>query len=171
MRRRALERLGAGMTVPHVLSLVSSITGAIAVMLWRVQETRRPVTVKKIVIPPLGMATGLAMFAVPVFRVPMSWAVAAFALGALILAYPLLRTSRLTREGDLVMMQRSNAFLAVLLVLAAVRIAARGYLDTLLTVQQTAGLFFMLAFGMILRWRVQMLLEYRALTAVDTLKA
>ena len=63
------------------------------------------------------------------------------------------------------MLQRSNAFLAVLLVLAAVRIAARGYLDTVLTVQQTASLFFMLAFGMILRWRVQMLLEYRALTA------
>jgi membrane protein CcdC involved in cytochrome C biogenesis len=59
----------------------------------------------------------------------------------------------------------------VLLVLAAVRIAARGYLDTLLTVQQTAGLFFMLALGMILRWRVQMLLEYRALTAGDTLEA
>jgi membrane protein CcdC involved in cytochrome C biogenesis len=114
------------------------------------------------------MATGFAMFAVPVFRVPVTWAIDAFLLGALVLAYPLLRTSRLIREGDAVMMQRSNAFLAVILVLAAIRIAARGYLDTLLTVQQTAGLFFILAFGMILRWRAQMLLEYRSLSAAES---
>jgi membrane protein CcdC involved in cytochrome C biogenesis len=31
-------------------------------------------------------------------------------------------------------------------------------------VQQTGALFFVLAFGMILRWRAQMLLEYRKLT-------
>ena len=35
--------------------------------------------------------------------------------------------------------------------------------DTVLTVQQTAALFFVLAFGMILRWRTHMFLEYRAL--------
>ena len=61
------------------------------------------------------------------------------------------------------MMQRSNAFFAVLIVLAGIRIAARGYLDRVLSVQQTAALFFILAFGMILRWRAQMFLEYRAL--------
>ncbi len=33
-----------------------------------------------------------------------------------------------------------------------------------MTLEQTGGLFFILAFGMIVRWRVQMLLEYRALT-------
>lgn len=151
----------------HALSFVSSVVGAVAVMIWRVRETRTPVSLKKIVMPPLGMATGFAMFAVPMFRVPVTWAIVAFMLGALILAYPLLRTSRLTRDGDAVMMQRSNAFLAVLLVLAAIRIGARGYLDTMLTVQQTAGLFFILAFGMILRWRAQMLVEYRALSAGD----
>lgn len=137
-------------------------------LFWRIQETRTPVSLKKIVVPPLGMATGFAMFAVPMFRVPLSWGVEAFALGALILAYPLLRTSRLTREGDAVMMQRSNMFLAVILVLAAIRIAARGYLDSVLSVQQTAGLFFILAFGMILRWRAQMLLDYRSLVATES---
>jgi membrane protein CcdC involved in cytochrome C biogenesis len=156
--------------IPHlnVLSFLSSIFGAAAVLVWRIRETRTPVSFKKIVIPPLGMATGFAMFAVPMFRVPLTWAIEAFALGALILAYPLLRTSRLTREGDAVMMQRSNMFLAVILVLAAVRIAARGYLDTVLTVQQTAGLFFILAFGMILRWRAQMLIEYRSLSTAHS---
>ena len=155
------------MAVPNlkILSLVSSIVGAAVVMLWRVSETRSPISAQKILIPPMGMATGFGMFLVPVFRIPWTWALDAFLLGALVFAYPLLRTSRLVREGDHVMLQRSNAFLAVLLVLAGVRIGARGYLDQILSVQQTAALFFILAFGMILRWRARMYREYRALTS------
>lgn len=145
------------------MSLVSSVVGAIAVMIWRVRESRTAVSAKKIVIPPLGMATGFMMFVVPAFRVPWSWAGIAFLCGAIGLAYPLLRTSRLVREGDTVMAQRSHAFFAVVILLAGIRVAARGYLDTLLTVQQTAALFFILAFGMIVRWRTQMFFEYRAL--------
>lgn len=156
-------RMSMALSPLHVTSLVSSIAGAIAVMMWRVREARAAVTAKKLIMPPLGMATGLAMFAVPMFRVPLMWAVAAFIAGAVVLAYPLLKTSRLVRTGDAVMMQRSNAFFVVLLVLAAIRIGARGYLDTVLSVQQTAGLFFLLAFGMIVRWRTQLFLEYRAL--------
>jgi membrane protein CcdC involved in cytochrome C biogenesis len=149
----------------HVLSLISSIVGAVAVMIWRVSETRRPVTTRKIVIPPMGMATGFGMFAVPVYRVPWTWAGAAFLTGALLLAYPLIRSSRLVRSGDMIMLQRSNAFFAVLIVLAGIRLAGREYFDTLLTIQQTAALFFVLAFGTILRWRTQMLFEYRALAS------
>ena len=63
------------------------------------------------------------------------------------------------------MMKRSGAFFAVVIVLAAIRFLARGYLDTLISMEQTAALFFVLAFGMILRWRMSMLFEYRALTA------
>lgn len=151
------------MALSNVLTLVASIFGAVAVMMWRVRETRRPVSTKTIVIPPLGMATGFSMFAVPAFRVPWTWALASFLMGVVALAYPLVKTSRLVRDGDVVMMRRSNAFLAVIIVLAGVRIAARGYLDTVISLQQTAGLFFVLAFGMILRWRTQMFLQYRSL--------
>ncbi len=147
----------------NVMSLISSVAGAIAVMIWRVRESRTAVTARKIIIPPLGMATGFAMFAVPAFRVPWAWAGLAFLIGAFILAYPLLRTSRLVLDGETVMAQRSNAFFAVILLLAGIRIAARGYLDTVLTVQQTAALFFILAFGMILRWRAHMYYQYQAL--------
>jgi membrane protein CcdC involved in cytochrome C biogenesis len=153
----------------HVLSLIGSILGAIAVMIWRERETRHPVSPRKIIIPPMGMATGFGMFAWPMFRVPWVWAGAAFLAGALVLAYPLRRSSRLVRDGNVIMMHRSNAFFAVLIVLAGLRLAAREYLDTLLSIQQTAALFFVLAFGMILRWRMQMLLEYRALVGHTSL--
>ena len=46
-------------------------------------------------LPPLAMSTGFVMFLSPEFRVPWSWAAGAFVLGALVLSYPLLRTSRL----------------------------------------------------------------------------
>jgi membrane protein CcdC involved in cytochrome C biogenesis len=65
------------------------------------------------------------------------------------------------------MMQRSTAFFTVVLVLAAIRILARGYFDTVLTVPQTGALFFVLAFGMIVRWRARMYFEYRELTSGD----
>ena len=110
------------------------------------------------------MATGFCMFFAPQFRVPLSWAVIALLTGAIALAYPLLLTSRLVRQGDAVMMQRSNAFFIVIVALAAIRLAARGYLDTVLTVPQTGALFYLLAFGMIVRWRAGMYLEYRRLT-------
>ena len=48
--------------------------------------------------------------------------VTAFVLGAVVLAYPLLASSGLTREGDAIMMRRSNSFMAVILGLAALRL-------------------------------------------------
>lgn len=153
------------MFFPVGSSIVGSLAGLAAVMTWRVREARSAVSIKKIIIPPLGMATGFSMFVVPAFRVPWSWALLSFLIGAVVLAYPLLLTSKLIRQGDAVMMKRSSAFFGVILVLAAIRILARSYFDTLLTVQQTAGLFFVLAFGMILRWRMRMFFEYRELTS------
>ena len=154
--------LGFGTTV------VMAIVGLIGVLAWRVREGRTAVTVKKIIIPPLGMATGFSMFIVPAFRVPWSWAAIAFLIGMVALAYPLLVTSRLVRDGDAIMMRRSNAFFIVVIGLAAIRFFARDYLDTYMSMEQTAGLFFVLAFGMILRWRMRMLLEYKTLTAQAT---
>ena len=152
----------------HVLgtSALVSVLGLIGVIVWRVREARTAVTVRKIVIPPLGMSTGFCMFLVPAFRVPILWAAVAFLIGALLLSWPLLVTSRLVIRGDEVVMHRSKAFFLVIIVLAAIRYFARDYFDTFISIQQTAGLFFILAFGIILRWRMQMLSQYRALTAI-----
>jgi membrane protein CcdC involved in cytochrome C biogenesis len=146
-------------------TVLGSLAGLVAVMAWRIREGRTAVTIRKIVIPPMGMATGFCMFIVPGFRVPWTWGAAAFMVGAIFLAYPLLVTSRLVRDGESIMMKRSNAFFAVVIALAAIRFLARDYLDSILSIQQTAALFFVLAFGMIVRWRVRMLMEYRTLTA------
>ncbi len=64
---------------------------------WRMRETRSPVSARKIVIPPLGMATSFSMFLLPAFRVPWTRAIGAFLLGAGAFAYPFLLTSHLIR--------------------------------------------------------------------------
>jgi len=152
-------------------SVIAAGAGAIVIIMWRLRETRTAVSMRKIIIPPLGMATGFSMFLDPAFRVPLSWAAIAFLIGAVALAWPLLLTTRLEVQGDTVRMKRSSAFLAVILVLAAIRFFARGYFDTILSAQQTAGVFFILAFGMIVIWRAKMLVDFRRLTAVPEASA
>ena len=115
-----------------VIVLVTSVVGALAVLAWRVRETQRPISVRGILLPPLGMSTGLGMFAVPAFRVPWTWGLAAFAAGAVALAYPLIRSSKLRLVDGALTMQRSRVFLAILLGLAAIRLALRDYVGHLL---------------------------------------
>jgi membrane protein CcdC involved in cytochrome C biogenesis len=147
-----------------LIPLLAPIAGGTAVLVWRVRETQTPVTTAKIVIPPLGMATGFLMFVSPAMRIPWALALGAFLFGATVLSYPLARTSTLERQGDVVMMRRSNGFLLILLGLLALRLALHEWIGHLLPARQTAALFFVLAFGMILRWRVGMYLRYRAMS-------
>ena len=160
------------MPFPHVhpaLVILGTLAGAGAMIAWRVRETSTPVSLGKIVAPPLGMSTGLAMFLWPAFRVPWSWAAASLLLGAIVLSIPLGRTSRLVRSGDVVLMERSRAFLWILLGLVAVRLLLRTWIEHVVSPAQTGGLFFLLAFGTIVRWRAGMLRTYLRLRATPAL--
>lgn len=144
---------------------ISILVGGAVVIVWRIRESRSAVTLKKILIPPAGMSTGFSMFTVAAFHIPWLWALAAFATGGTLLAWPLVATTKLYRQNETIMMKRSPAFLVVIFGLLAVRFFADGFFAKLLTVPQTAGLFFILAFGMIVSWRGSMFLSYRRLTA------
>ncbi len=143
---------------------IGPIVGGIVILAWRVRETRVPVTARAIVIPPVAMSTGFFMFLAPMTRVPWSWAVGAFLLGALVLSWPLVRSTRLEPRDGVVYVRRSRAFLAILLALLAVRLLLHDYIGHLVSPLQTAALFYLLAFGMIVRWRSVMYREYRAMT-------
>jgi membrane protein CcdC involved in cytochrome C biogenesis len=148
-----------------LLAALAPVAGGAAVLAWRIRETRTPVTIPKIVIPPLGMSTGFFMFVRPEMRIPLPLAIGAFLAGALLLAIPLTRTSSMEWQGDVVMMRRSNGFLLILLGLLALRLLLHDYVGHLLPPTQTAALFYVLAFGMILRWRATMYVRFRQLVA------
>jgi membrane protein CcdC involved in cytochrome C biogenesis len=60
------------MSLSTTVPIAASLVGLAVILAWRLQETRRVVTLKKIIIPPIGMATGFCMFLVPGFRVAPS---------------------------------------------------------------------------------------------------
>jgi membrane protein CcdC involved in cytochrome C biogenesis len=159
------------MVASPVITAVVSLVGLAGVLAWRVREGRTAVTPRKIVMPPVGMATGFCMFLVPAFRVPFAWGIGAFFVGAVVFAYPLLLTSDLHLQNGVIMMKRSSAFFAVIIVLAVVRYLARDYFDRFLTLEQTGAIFYLLAFGMILRWRAKLFFAYRTLTGRPALAA
>jgi len=144
-------------------TLVAALVGGAAVLVWRIRETQQPVTARRILIPPLAMASGFCMFLAPATRIPWTWGLAAFFAGAIFLAYPLVRTSALARSGDTILLKRSRAFLVILLALVAARLLARTYVEKHVDALQTGSILFLLAFGMLLPWRIVMYVRYRAL--------
>lgn len=144
---------------------VGPILGGVVLIAWRVRETKVSVSRKAIIIPPLAMSTGFLMFLAPMTRVPLSWAIIALVLGAAVLAWPLLRSTRLETRDGAIYMKRSRAFMVILLALLAIRLAAHDYIGHLISPLQTAAVFYLMAFGMIVRWRLKMLRQYEALLA------
>jgi len=151
------------LSASRLVPVLAPIIGGTAVLIWRVRETRTPVTASKVILPPLGMSTGFIMFVMPQMRIPWTWALGAFLAGALVLAEPLKRSSTLERQGDAILMRRSSGFMVILLALLALRLLLHEYIGHLVSARQTAGIFFVLAFGMILRWRLTMYRSFRAL--------
>ena len=140
---------------------IGPIFGGIAMLAWRVRETRVPVSRNAIIIPPLAMSTGFMMFIVPMMRIPWLWAISAFLLGFLVLSWPLVSSTRLEPRDGVVWMKRSRRFLMILLVLLAIRLALHDYIGHIISPLQTASVFYLLAFGMIVRWRLVMYRQYQ----------
>ena len=132
-------------------------------MFLRLRASNRPTTMRKIIIPPLGMSTGFLMFVVPITHVPWTWALIAFAAGATVFAYPLIRTSKLERIGDEIVLKRSKMFVFILLGLLIFRLLIHNAVESKVSIPQTGALFFVLAFGMIVVWRAAMLREFMKL--------
>jgi len=147
----------------HVASLLVSLLVGTAIIVLRLRASNRPTTLRKIAIPPLAMSSGFLMFLEPSARVPWLWALGAFAAGALIFAYPLIRTSKLERIGENIVLKRSKTFIILLLAIFLIRLLLHDVIEAYVSIPQTAGLFFILAFGMILVWRLAMLRKFISL--------
>lgn len=146
---------------PKIVVFSGFVMIAITVLILRLRATKRPTSVKKILIPPLGMSTGFVMFLYPPVHIPFTWALLSFIAGAIFLATPLIKTSQFHIVGDEIFLKPSKAFLFVIILLLAVRLGLHSYVEQYISLYQTAGLFFILAFGMLLPWRVAMYLQYR----------
>lgn len=152
------------MGTAQVASLLVSVLAGTMVIFLRLRASNRPTNLRKIMIPPLGMSTGFMMFLSPDTRIPWSWAGIAFLVGAVLFSFPLIRTTQLEIRNEVVYMKRSKAFLWIIIGMLLVRVLLHDWVERYITVVQSAGIFFILAFGMILVWRIAMLRAFLSLT-------
>ncbi|MCI0184539.1 CcdC family protein [Sulfoacidibacillus ferrooxidans] len=144
----------------QLISMIAIIVGALIVIVIRLQAAKKPTSTMKIIMPPLGMITGFLMFLVPDIRIPWTYALITFLVGCFF-SIPLIYTSHMKKVDGDIYLKRSPTFIFVLLTLLIIRLALDSYIGTLVTIAQTGGMFFILAFGMLLPWRVAMLLRYK----------
>lgn len=132
--------------------------------LYRVRETMRPITIKKIVLPPIFMSTGAFMYVVPAFRLSYIDIIEAVILGAICSIF-LIKTSKFEIKDKQVYLQRSKAFLIVILCLFIVRTGIKSVLSTEIDYGELSGMFFLVAFVMIVIWRVSMFINYKKMVS------
>lgn len=145
---------------------VSALAGLFLIIV-RVRAGKRPTTLKNIVIPPLGMATGFIMFAAPAAHIPWLWGLSAFGTGLLLFAFPLIVTTRMEQVNTDIFVKRSKAFAAIMVTLLLLRLMLHEVAEHYMTMPQTGALFYLLAFGMIVPWRLAMLGDYLRLTRAE----
>lgn len=142
------------------VSTAIAIIMAIVVFKFRMTETKRPVNAKKIILPPLFMSTGASMFLFPVFQITSYELIEALSVGMLF-SILLIKTSKFEVKENQIFLQRSKAFIFILVGLLIARLIAKIILGRSLNIGVLSGMFFILAFGMIVPWRVVMYFQYK----------
>jgi len=153
--------------VIQVGSIVISALAGLTLIVLRMRAGKRPTSLRKIIIPPLGMATGFVMFAFSQTHIPWFWGLAAFLTGMLIFAFPLIVTTRLERVKSEIYVRRSKAFVFIMLTLFIIRLSLHSVVEQYMSIPQTGAVFYLLAFGMILPWRLAMISDYMRLQKVE----
>jgi len=143
-------------------SVVVSLAMVVIVNLVRVRNTKKPIrTGKHIMLPPMFMASGALMYLIPIFRPTLNEVWFAIIAGMLC-SILLIKTSNFELIDGEIYLQRSRLFLVVLIALVAARMIGKILIADVLHVDagQMSGMFFLLAFSMILPWRIGMLMKY-----------
>lgn len=143
------------------VSIMALISASVMIVV-RSRASKRPTSPKKIILPPLFMSTGAFMFFIPYFR--LSWIlVFESLLVGMIFSTLLIITTRFEIKGEDIYIKPSKAFVFILIFLLAVRISLKYVLGQEIDLGELSGMFYLLAFGMLLTWRVAMLIKYNKL--------
>jgi membrane protein CcdC involved in cytochrome C biogenesis len=143
-------------------STVGAIGMAIFVTFMRMKAAKKPASAKKIILPPIFMSTGALMFIFPVFRVHFLQIIEALSVGILF-SILLIKTSKFEVRGREIFLKRSKAFVFILIGLLIIRVIAKLVLSSSIDFGELSGMFWILAFGMIVPWRVAMYLQFKKL--------
>lgn len=143
-----------------VFSILFAFLMGVVVIIVRMKAQNFPVNEKKIILPPFFMATGALMYVVPYFRLSGMEMLECLILGVLF-STVLIWTSRFEVKGSEIYMKRSKAFPVILISLLLIRTLIKIFISNRIDPGELAGMFFLLAFCMIVPWRLAMLYKYK----------
>ncbi|MCE4047940.1 MULTISPECIES: cytochrome c biogenesis protein CcdC [Bacillaceae] len=147
-----------------ILSSIVAIFMGTFFMVVRMKAAKKPVSAKKIILPPVMMSTGALMFVFPMFAVTTTEILESCIIGMLF-SILLIKTSSFEIKENDIYLKKSKAFIFILFGLLAVRIVAKLILSSSIDVGALSGMFWILAFSMIVPWRIAMLVNYKKLEA------
>ncbi|TDL74760.1 cytochrome c biogenesis protein CcdC [Rhodococcus qingshengii] len=145
-----------------VVSSIGAVFMGIFALFVRMKAAKKPTNVKKIILPPVFMSSGAFMYVVPQFRLTGMEIIEVVILGMLF-SILLIKTSKFEIRENEIYLKRSKAFIYILVGLLIVRVALKSILSTSIDFGELSGMFFLLAFSMIVPWRVAMYLDYKKL--------
>ena len=135
---------------------------SLAVIVVRMKAQNYPTNTRKIILPPFFMATGALMYVVPYFRLTGAEIIESIIVG-LFFSLFLIFTSNFEIKRSEIYMKRSKLFPVILISLLIIRTVGKFVLSDSIDRGQLAGMFFLLAFSMIVPWRISMYFKYKKL--------
>ncbi|WP_456279448.1 CcdC family protein [Bacillus sp. AK128] len=135
---------------------------ATLVIFIRIKAAKKPASLRKIILPPIFMSTGSLMFLFPMFQVTPLQVIEAVSVGA-IFSILLIKTSQFEVRENEIYLKRSKAFIFILFGLLILRILLKVILSSSIDVGELSGMFYLLALGMIIPWRIAMFLSFKKL--------
>ncbi len=145
-----------------VASTLVALFMAVTMNIVRLKAAERPTNAKRIILPPLFMSTGALMFIFPYFRVEWTQVFEALFVG-MIFSIFLIKSSKFEIRNQHIYLIASKSFVFILFGLLAIRLVAKVMMGSKISLGETSGMFFLLAFGMIVTWRLAMLYKFKKL--------
>ena len=143
-----------------VISTIFAVIMGLLVFAVRMKASQKPATIKKIILPPFFMSMGALMYVFPYFRLTGTEILEAIILGMFFSLF-LIKTSKFEIRDNQIYMKRSKAFGFVLIGLILIRTILKLFLSSSIDLGETGGMFWLLAFSMIVPWRFAMYYQYK----------
>ncbi|MEH7250117.1 cytochrome c biogenesis protein CcdC [Neobacillus niacini] len=145
-----------------VVSSIGAVFMGIFALFVRMKAAKKPTNTLKIILPPVFMSSGALMYVVPQFRLS-ALEIGEVVIVGMLFSILLIKTSKFEIRENEIYLKRSKAFMYILVGLLVVRLGLKSILSTTIDFGELSGMFFLLAFSMIVPWRIAMYLDYKKL--------
>lgn len=149
-------------TILVVGSTVIALFMATTMIVVRSKVAQKPTSIKRIILPPIFMSSGALMYLFPVFRLSILEVGEVIVVG-LLFSILLIKFTKFEVSGKDIYLIPSKSFIFILIVLLAVRIIFKFVIGSFISFGTTSGMFYLLAFVMIISWRGAMVWKYMRL--------